>query len=171
MTCVGCGSAICAQCCTPKARGPFCPRCLEDWNAPTVRAAAVSVAEAAHRRRSTRAKLLTAYTLVASIAALASAAWQMNLGWVPAHVISAIGLTAGILMWKRAPGGWLLGVLWSAAQIVTVNLGRGWLNEPLIYVGSRASFNQAGIGINLIGVLLLIAFIRLRSEFLEGRAA
>jgi hypothetical protein len=171
LTCVGCGGAICGECTTPRARGPFCPQCLADWNSPPVRDAAAGVVEVRGNRLSTAAKLLAAYTLIVSIWALATAAWYQNLGWVPAHFLPVIGLTAGIMMWKRVPAGWFLGVLWSTCQIVTINLGSGWLNKQMFYLGANITVNQLGFGINLVGVLLLVAFIRLRSEFLEGRAA
>jgi hypothetical protein len=164
LTCAGCGSAICAQCCTPKARGPFCPQCLEDWDSPPVSPERSTLERPGRfQRLSVGAKFLTLSTIALSVAAMIPPTTAIACG------IALIGLIGGFLLWQRAPAGWYLGMLWALCQVIVVRTNGEWLNAQGVSANVGITINRIGVSVNAIGVLLVIAFIMLRREFLESQ--
>jgi len=74
--------------------------------------------------------------------------------------VAGLGVAAGVLIWRMHPSGWVLGVIWAALQIVTVYIGGASLNKMFFFIGGSFNTNGSGLGINIVGIVLLVLFIR-----------
>ena len=75
-------------------------------------------------------------------------------------LLSGLGLCAGILMFKGQSIGWTLAIIWAALQIVTLVLHGQPVNQQLFHLGYKHCVNGRGLGINLVGIILLVLFIK-----------
>lgn len=83
--------------------------------------------------------------------------------------LAGLGLTAAVCMCRHLAVGWVLGTLWAAAQIVAVAAGGGWLNRQVLYLGINFVSGGSGLGLNLVGVILLVLFLKARrADSTEG---
>jgi hypothetical protein len=81
-----------------------------------------------------------------------------------AMLLAILGIVSGVLILKRNPLGWTLGIIWSAAQIIEFILAGHAINRQLFHLGGTFQSNGAGLGINLVGVLFLILFIKASNQ-------
>ncbi|MCK5806574.1 MAG: hypothetical protein KAI66_27335 [Lentisphaeria bacterium] len=74
--------------------------------------------------------------------------------------LCGLGLAGSLLVLRGIPLGLGLGMLWSAAQIVSISHGGVFLNRILFHLGIHAG-NPRGLslGLNGVGILLLCLFI------------
>ena len=75
-----------------------------------------------------------------------------------------LGLLAGIQILRGKSIGWNLGIAWSALQIVTVIIHRQIVNQQVFHLGANYHTNGQGFGINLVGIILLVLFIKAKSD-------
>jgi hypothetical protein len=109
-------------------------------------------------------KFLVIYTLLVSGIKLLSLFFSFSFGAMVGVLLSVLGLTAGIMILKGRPGGWSLGILWSALQIITIIIRGQIINQQVFHIGMNFNTNGQGMGINLIGIVLLILFIKARPK-------
>jgi hypothetical protein len=79
---------------------------------------------------------------------------------LPTVLLAGFGLTGAILICKESRIGWILCTLWAGIQIVPVILNGTLLNRQLLHLGISSTMNGNGIGFNLVGLILLILFIK-----------
>ena len=178
--CRDCGSPACSVC----LAGPgLCRRCAAERGAvderrqfATTRTALPSEAPEEPRRRSWRdlsmlAKFLAVYVLV--VAVVAGLPWGMgSFGGFTQTVLGWLGVAAGVLMTMARPAGWWLGLFWALAQALEVVVGGHALNRQCLSLGANFNVNGLGLGLNVVGVILVVLFVATRGQFLteEGRA-
>jgi hypothetical protein len=75
-------------------------------------------------------------------------------------LLAGLGLTGAILICKESRMGWILCTLWAGIQIVPIILNGTLLNQQLLHLGVFSTSNGSGIGFNLVGLILLILFIK-----------
>jgi hypothetical protein len=63
-------------------------------------------------------------------------------------------------MLKGNPAAWRLGILWAALQIVTVVVHGEVINQQIFHLGMNFQTIVQGLGLNLVGIILLILFIK-----------
>lgn len=114
-------------------------------------------------------KVLVVYTLLVSGSKLLSLFFSFGFGAGIGVLLSALGLAAGIMILKNRSGGWGLGILWAALQIVTVIIHGEIINQQLFHIGMNFHTNGQGLGINLVGIILLILFIKAKPANNEKR--
>ena len=78
-------------------------------------------------------------------------------------LLAVLGLTAGIMILKGKPAGWNLGMLWSGLQIIELFVRHQPLNRQVLQLGANFLTNGDGLGINLVGIILLILFIKAKA--------
>lgn len=76
--------------------------------------------------------------------------------------LAVLALFAAYMMFKRNPVGWTLGMVWSGLQIIEVIINRTAINRQFLHVGANFLTNGTGLGINIIGIVLLVLFIKAR---------
>jgi hypothetical protein len=150
VTCPYCAEAI------PTHSG-MCPECKSNLATPVTNHPAGG---SGFRSLSGLGKFLVVYTLLVSGYLLLDLFFRFNSVSVITVLLPALGLTAGIMILKGRSGGWKLGMLWSALQIVPVIVHYQTLNEQLFHLGIKQQTNGLGLGINLVGIILLILFIK-----------
>jgi len=84
-------------------------------------------------------------------------------------VLSILGLVAAVMMWKGNNVGWIMGIIWSGLQILVIFVQRFPLNRQFLHVGMNTLTNGDGIGINVVGIILLILFLVVRKEWFEQK--
>lgn len=153
-------SVTCPYCAeTIRAGSRHCPECGSNLEA--------SLASPAGRAGSFHAlsglgRFLVIYTLVISGIKLLSLFAAFSLPGFIGCLLAAIGLTAGILILKGHPAGWNLGIAWAALQFITVIIHGQVLNIQVLHLGFNFNVNGQGFGVNLVGLILLILFIKAR---------
>ncbi|MBN2162931.1 MAG: hypothetical protein JXR25_05835 [Pontiellaceae bacterium] len=109
-------------------------------------------------------KIIVVYTLVVAGLELAShflpGFISLGMPQLLDLLLSGLGLCAGILMFKGRTTGWTLAAIWAALQIVTIVLHGQPINQQLFHIGYNHSVNGRGLGINLVGIILLVLFIK-----------
>jgi hypothetical protein len=84
-------------------------------------------------------------------------------------VMAVLGLIAAVMMWKGNNVGWILGIIWSGLQILEIIVQRFPLNRQFFQVGINTLTNGDGVGINIVGIVLLILFLVVRKEWFEEK--
>jgi hypothetical protein len=84
---------------------------------------------------------------------------------IPQMLLAGLGILAAVLMCKGERAGWGLGVAWSCAQIVEIIVSGTALNRQFLHVGVTFTANGAGFGINLVGIVLLVLFLKAGREW------
>jgi hypothetical protein len=87
--------------------------------------------------------------------------WPPNqtLLFLPMKLMAVMAITSAILMIYDKKLGWYLGIIWSCLQIVLIYMSFGCLNKQFFVLQYYFLFNGNGIGINLVGIILLVLFI------------
>jgi hypothetical protein len=75
-------------------------------------------------------------------------------------LLAGLGIISAILMCKGNKLGWSLGVVWSSLQIITVVVGNTAHTPQVFPIGSVTTTNGSGLGLNIVGIILLVLFIR-----------
>lgn len=89
-----------------------------------------------------------------------------NIGpWVFPDLLALFGLCAAILMCRGKREGWIMGMIWSAAQIIVIIIGSSAINRQFLHLGVYSTVNGSGLGFNLVGVLLAIFFVTARKDW------
>lgn len=150
---------------------PFCAENIPAHNDPCPECGSHLKGSASHgdtgtgfHALSTFSKSMVIYTLVVSGFVLAT-------GFVPGNkvlyqmdilnlLLAGLGLTAGILMFKGKAAGWGLAMLWAALQIITIVVHSEVINQQVFHFGINFHTNGQGLGINLVGIILLILLIK-----------
>ena len=154
MTCPYCAESI-------PAGSASCPECRSTLDTISNRSADGS----GWHSLSGLGRFLALYSILVGTIGLASTLlhggtmgpWLFSLS---GSLLSALGLLAGVLMLKGRSAGWGLGMLWSALQIVTVVVHGEIINQQIFHLGYSYHVNGHGLGINLVGIILLILFIK-----------
>jgi len=79
---------------------------------------------------------------------------------IAAVLLATLGIFSAVLICKGSPTGWMLGKLWAGIQIIPVVLNGIFLNQQGLDLKILFTTNGSGIGFNLVGVILLILFIK-----------
>ena len=79
---------------------------------------------------------------------------------IAAVLLAMLGIFAAVLICKGSPAGWTLAKLWAGIQIIPVVLNGIFLNQQGLDLKILFTTNGSGIGFNLIGLILLILFIK-----------
>lgn len=141
-----------------------CPECGSNLNTP--------VAPSPNQSRGFQAltglgKFLVVYTLLVTgiwlISSLLFGGMRLTEASLFGGMLSLLGLFAGIQILRGHPIGWNLGIAWSALQIVTVIIRGQIVNQQVFRLGANFHANGQGLGINLVGIILLILFIKAKS--------
>ena len=87
--------------------------------------------------------------------------WPPNqtLLFLPMKLMAVMAITSAILMIYDKKLGWYLGIIWSCLQIVLIYFSFGCINKQFFVLQYYFLFNGNGIGINLVGIILLVLFI------------
>jgi len=91
--------------------------------------------------------------------------WLLNLGHfgpgvAPSVLLATLGIVAGVMICKGSDTGWVLGALWAGIQIIPIIAGGILLNRQILHVGFIQYSGGGGVGINFIGIALLIMFLK-----------
>ncbi|MCK4565161.1 MAG: hypothetical protein KAU94_10865 [Verrucomicrobia bacterium] len=103
-------------------------------------------------------KFLVCYTFL-----VCGLMWLLSLGHFRpsiALLLAALGIVAAVLICKGSRTGWVLGTLWAGVQILPIVAAGAILNRQILHLGILSTTNGSGIGFNLVGVILLILFIK-----------
>ena len=79
---------------------------------------------------------------------------------ITAVLLATLGIFSAALICKGSPTGWMLGKLWAGIQIIPVVLNGIFLNQQGLDLKILSTTNGSGIGFNLVGVILLILFVK-----------
>jgi len=79
-------------------------------------------------------------------------------------LLASLGLVSAGLICKGSPTGWMLGILWSAMQIVEVQVAGVAINRQWFHVGASFNVNAIGFGVNLVGAALFILFLKTKPQ-------
>ena len=145
---------FCAETISTKER--LCPECGSDLDTPPAR----SSTGPGFQSLSGLGKFLVVYTLMVAGLELLGLFFAVGIGALVTTLLSVLGLFAGIMILKGQSRGWGLGMLWSALQIVCVILRGEVINQQIFHLGMTQHVNGQGLGFNLVGVILLILFIK-----------
>ena len=146
-----------------------CPECGSNLDAP--------VTPSTNHSRSFQAlsglgKFLVVYTLLVTGFWLVSSTLTDGICITESSLfgglLAVLGLLAGIQILRGKPIGWNLGIVWSALQIVTVIIHCQIVNQQVFHLGANYHTNGQGLGINLVGIILLILFIKAKSAQPHG---
>jgi hypothetical protein len=161
MTCPYCvenipaGTAVCPECATPLAAAPSTSA---SGDAPF----------GGYRSLSGGGKFLVVYTfVVCAIVLLTSLGWGLSGREIAPCLLAGLGVVSGILLCKGKPAGWPLAILWGALQIVLVMVNGAPLNRQVFHVGMSQTTNGSGLGLNLVGVALVIIAVMARRKVAE----
>jgi len=75
-------------------------------------------------------------------------------------LMAGFGIVAGVLICKGNRAGWTMALWWAGLQIIPVTFDCITPNKQLFHVGVHFTANCGGLGLNLVGVLLLILFFK-----------
>lgn len=75
-------------------------------------------------------------------------------------VLAGLGIVGAVLICKGSRTGWRVATLWAGLQIIPVVLNGTTLNQQLLHLGMVSTTNGSGFGFNLVGLILLILFIK-----------
>jgi hypothetical protein len=144
------GSSVCPECNTPLA--------------PTADATPSEIGRSGGFHALTGlGKFLVIYTFaVCSIVILASVPFGFSPAWVAQGLLSVFGFVAAVLICKGNPIGWVMGIWWAGLQMIPVTISGMTLNKQFFHFGINFVVNGSGLGINLVGIVLLILFIKAR---------
>lgn len=149
---------FCAEMVIPNA--DICPECHSDLQASTT-ALALQTLNPIGKFLVIYTVLITGFWMVSSL--LSGGAFSFSPQTVIGFLLSALGMTAGIMLIKGNPTGWSLGILWSALQIVEIIVNYQPLNRQVLQLGANFHTNGRGLGINLLGIILLVLFIKAKN--------
>jgi predicted amidophosphoribosyltransferase len=149
-TCPYCAESIASD-------GGICPECGSNLAIPFT---APPSAGSGFQALSGLGKFLVVYTLLVSGYILLHLFFKFDSNSAFTALLAALGLAAGIMILRDHPSGWKLGMLWSALQIVPVIIHYQPINEQFFHLGIKNHVNGQGLGFNLVGLILLILFIK-----------
>lgn len=159
-------SCRCPYCAEEIALGlDRCPECASPlYTAPPPPAPRDDAGESGIRALGGLGKFLLLYTfLVTAVVILTgimpphSAASMCQVG------LAGLGLFAVVLITRGNPAGFGLGALWGGLQIPLVIVNHAVVNRQLFTININWIVNGDGLGINLVGIVLLILFIKARN--------
>lgn len=149
-TCPYCAESI-------PAKSTTCPECDSNLSIPLSTA---PVCSTGFQSLSGLGKFLIVYTLLVSGYTLWHHFFRFDFNSAATTLLSGLGLAAGILILKGKQVGWKLGILWSALQIVPIIMYHQTMNQQYFHFGIKNQVNGLGLGLNIIGIILLILFIK-----------
>ena len=154
-----------------------CPYCAETVPAAEVCAECGTRLDAAGpgrapRERSFRtlsglSKFLIIYEIIVCGIVLLSFGWLRNPLVLSGTLLAVLGLASALLMCKGNRIGWALGIAWACAQAVEIIMQNTILNRQVLTVGFRFAQNGAGLGVNVVGIVLLVMFVLAAREWRE----
>lgn len=106
-------------------------------------------------------KFLVIYLFGVCIWELLHAPWALMqpLAWF-GEILAVVGIVSGVLILKGRSAGWTLGMVWAALQIVSPSIQGVALTQQVFHLGINFQFNGVGAAINLVGIVLLVLFIK-----------
>ena len=157
---------FCAE--TVVSRAGICPECGSHVHT-TPSATAPSVAAGGFHALTGLGKFLVIYTLLITGFWLASTLlfggrfFYLSPQSVIGSLLAALGMASGIMLIKSNPSGWNLGILWAALQIVEIIIHYQPINRQVLHLSANTHTNGIGFGINVVGIILLILFIKAKT--------
>ena len=112
--------------------------------------------------------LITGFWLVSTLLA-GGHFFSMSPQTVIGSLLAVLGLVSGIMIIKGKPVGWGLGILWAILQIVEIIANYQPLNRQVLHLGINTVTNGSGLGINLLGIILLVLFIKAKNANQRAR--
>ena len=145
-----------------------CPDCATPLDsAPLIPSAAAAGAGGFHAL-SGGGKFLVVYMfVVCAIVLLTSIGWGFAAHEVAPCLLAALGVVSGVMLCKGRPAGWPLAILWGALQIVLVIVNGASLNRQVFHVGISQTTNGGGLGLNLVGIAIVIVAVMARKRTAE----
>jgi hypothetical protein len=158
-------SLVCPYCAESiSIRSGHCPECGSNLDAPVNPPMNHSHG---FQALSGLGKFLVVYTLLVTgfglVSTVLSDGMHLTESSLFGGLLALLGLLAGIHILRGKPIGWSLGIIWSALQIVTVILRGQIINQQVFHLGANFHTNGQGFGINLVGIVLLVLFIKAKS--------
>jgi hypothetical protein len=150
ITCPYCAESI-------SAGSRICPECGSNLAAPV---STPQCAGSGFQSLTGLGKFLVVYTLLVSGQTLLQHFFRFDFASAISVLLSGLGLAAGILILKGRAAGWKLALWWSALQIIPIIIRYLTINEQFFHFGIKNQVNGMGLGLNLIGLILLILFIK-----------
>jgi hypothetical protein len=165
--CPDCGEPACDDCLGPDGR---CAACGSPQSPSVDARTAGPQTPAPERRRfkelSTLAKAVALFTLI--IGVIAGVPWGMDS--VPGFcqtVLGWLGVAAAVLMMRVHPVGWWLGLVWAIAQVVEIIVENEPLNRQVLFLGGSTTTNGVGLGLNMVGIILVVLYLCVRKQFIR----
>jgi hypothetical protein len=75
-------------------------------------------------------------------------------------VLAILGIVGAVMLCKGVGAGRALCILWAALQIIPFAVNGVVLNRQFLHVGIMSTSNGSGLGFNVVGLALLILFIK-----------
>lgn len=110
--------------------------------------------------------ILSIITIMGSVAIFSISQIYSYLGYlILGIIVSLLGLIGGIFLIKKKKGGFVLSLLWSVLQIPVIQGGNIFINfQQFFELHFTFSLNNIVIGINFVGVILLVLLLMHKSK-------
>jgi len=161
MTCPYCAERI------PAGAG-VCPECATTLDqAPSELAGTQTRLHAFHALPRTGKFLVIYMFVVCTIVLLAGSGWGLSLHDIVPAVLAGLGIVSAVLLCKGRPLGWSLAILWAALQVPVISVNDVELNNQIFGFDITQTTNGTSIGLDVVGVVLLIIAIVARNRAME----
>ncbi len=147
----------CAE--TIPARALVCPECESALTAPRDPGFVPQAGRGFHGLTGL-GKFLVCYTFLMCGLVCLYGIGRFSPQGIPPILLALLGITGAILICKGSRTGWALGTIWAAAQIVVVVVNFHVLNRQILLWGTKKVTNGDGLGFNLVGLILIILFVK-----------
>jgi hypothetical protein len=133
----------------------ICPECSSTLGAHMAPAAAQQNGNGFHAL-SGLGKFLVCYTFLICGIMLLRGLFHFSLSMA----LAGLGIIGAALICKGSRAGWKLATLWAGIQMIPIAVNGIILNQQLLNMRYIQTTNGSGIGFNLVGLILLILFIK-----------
>lgn len=144
-----------------------CPECRSELRGSVE--AAAPAGPRSFRTLGGLSKTLIVYQLAVCGIVILSGIWGFRGAAIAQMLLAAVGFVSAVLMCKGNKSGWGLAIAWACAQIVVVIVSNIPLNRQLAHLGAHTTTNGDGLGINLVGIVLLILLIAARKDWKDTK--
>ena len=84
-------------------------------------------------------------------------------------MLALLGLAGAVLICKGVRAGWILCMFWAGLQMISFIVNGVTLNRQILHVGINWTTNGSGFDFNVVGLVLLILFIKAKVAFCRNQ--